>query len=83
VEYTIIVYYDYGSGVANPKFSSLSFSPAAGGEGGSRKKLKENFGVCPRDQRERGWALFSAIGAYASVPSHHALRACEVGSDKG
>ncbi|MEI7720287.1 MAG: hypothetical protein WCI89_03730 [bacterium] len=53
----------------------------------TRGKCKEIFwflhtlipGACPR----RIGSHHHAIGAYETVSSHHALRACEVGSRKG
>jgi len=72
-------------GAANQKFPFLFlFRLAAGGQGGSTKNGKEIFVVCPREASSVAEAQnHHATGAYASVPSHHVLRACEVGSRKG
>ncbi len=62
-------------------FHFLSAPPTPPAE--ENKKGKENFWVCPRESASAVEARHSAIGAYASGSSHHALRACEVSSRKG
>jgi hypothetical protein len=48
------------------------------------KNGKEIFVVCPREASSVAEAQnHRVIGAYASVPSHHVLRACDMGSHKG
>jgi hypothetical protein len=55
--------------------------------GGDARKMQGNFLVfahaSPRACPRRIGSLHYAIGAYDVVSSHHALRACEVGSSKG
>ena len=64
-------------------FLSFIFRLSAGGEGGAGKNGKEIFGFATRESASASEAHVSAIGAYASVPSHHARGACEVSSSKG
>ena len=56
-------------------------------EGGAQEKCKEIFlasaHASPRACPRRIGSHHHAIGAYEAVSSHHALRACEVGSRKG
>lgn len=54
--------------------------------GGAAKKKQRNMGAgcgARNVSGARTEAHSSAIGAYELVRSHHALRACEVGSRKG
>ena len=44
--------------------------------------MQGNFLGCPRESASAAEARSGAIGAYLAGSSHHALRACEVGSRK-
>ena len=55
-------------------FLSIHFPLRGGGVGGGdAKKMQGNFWVCPRESASAVEARSSAIGAYDTVPSHHAL----------
>ena len=86
-----MVYYvlDDIDGEAKPKISFPFLFPLRprGVGGGDAGKMQGNFLVfahaSPRACPRRIVSLHHAIGAYDAVSSHHALRACEVGSRKG
>jgi hypothetical protein len=85
MEYTILDYCAKLNLVAakqNQKFPFhfLSAPPTPPAE--NIKKGRKIFGFVPRP-KGADEARHSAIGAYASGSSHHALRACEVSSRKG
>ena len=68
----------------NPKFPFFFLAFRRRGRGRSRKKMEGNFWGCPCEVSSAAEAQnHHASGAYELVRSHHALRACEVGSSKG
>ncbi len=81
----IVLFSETETAKQNQKFPfHFFFHFAAEGWGEeAREKCKEIFGFAPRESASVSEARSSASGAYALVPSHHALGACEVGSSKG
>ena len=85
----IVLFSETETAKQNQKISFPFLFPLRGGGvgGGGARKMQGNFLVfahaspraCPRRIR----SLHRAIRAYEAVSSHHALRACEVGSRKG
>ncbi len=72
-----------GHGDATQKISFPLFRLSAEGWGEEpSKEMQGNFLGCPRESASAAEARSGAIGAYLAGSSHHALRACEVGSRK-
>ncbi|MDO8600932.1 MAG: hypothetical protein Q7R73_05030 [bacterium] len=64
---------------SKPKISFPSFFAFRRGVRGEPEKIERKiFGLATRESASASEARSIAIGAHASIPSHHALGACEV-----